>query len=86
MGIILNHSAIKWLIIALMLKSVNLGYLRSVNEAAKSIAVDTLLSASEVLSKINSICSACSSISGFIAFVLDISDRKRDNYFTTSFV
>ena len=84
-GKILNHSATKWLIKALILRAVNLGYVRSVSEAAKSVAVDTILSASQVLSKINSICSACSSISGFIAFILDLADKKWDDYLTIKF-
>ena len=85
LGNILNHSATKWLIKALMLRAVNLGYLRSANNAVKNIAVDTILSVSKVLSKINSICSACSSISGFIAFILDLADRKWDDYLTIKF-
>ena len=84
-GKILNHSATKWLIKALILRAVNLGYVRSASEAAKSVAVDTILSASQVLSKINSICSACSSISGFIAFILDLADKKWDDYLTIKF-
>lgn len=84
-GKILNHSATKWLIKALILRAVNLGYVRSASEAAKSVAVDTVLSASQVLSKINSICSACSSISGFIAFILDLADKKWDDYLTIKF-
>ena len=85
LGKVLNHSATKWLIKALMLKALNLGYIRSVNNAVKSVAVDTILSASKVLSKINSICSACSSVSGLIAFILDLADRKWDDYLTISF-
>jgi hypothetical protein len=85
LGKVLNHSATKWLIKKLMLMAVNLGYLRSVNNAVKSVAVDTILSTSKVLSKINSICSACSSISGLIAFILDLADSKWDDYLTISF-
>ena len=84
-GKILNHSATKWLIKALILRAVNLGYIRSASEAVKSIAVDTILSVSQVLSKIGSICSACSSISGFIAFILDLIDGKWDDYLTIRF-
>lgn len=65
-----------------MLKAVNLGYIRTVTNTVKSIAVDTVLSVSKVLSKINSICSACSSVSGLIAFILDLADRKWDDYLT----
>ena len=85
LGKILNHSATKWLIKALMLRAVNLGYVRSTSNAIKSVAVDTILSVSKILSKINSICSACSSISGFIAFILDLADRKWDDYLTIKF-
>ena len=85
LGKVLNHSATKWLIKKLMLMAVNLGYLRSVNNAVKSVAVDTILSTSKVLSKINSICSACLSISGLIAFILDLADSKWDDYLTISF-
>ena len=85
LGKILNHSATKWLIKALMLRAVNLGYVRLTSNAIKSVAVDTILSVSKVLSKINSICSACSSINGFIAFILDLADRKWDDYLTIKF-
>lgn len=85
LGKILNHSATKWLIKALMLRAVNLGYVHSTSNATKSVAVDTVLSVSKILSKINSICSACSSISGFIAFILDLADKKWDDYLTIKF-
>ena len=82
---ILNFKATKWLIKALMLKAVNLGYIRSFNGAVKSLIIDTILPTSKILSKINSICSACSSISGFIAFMLDLADKKWDDYLTIQF-
>lgn len=70
---------------SIMLMAMNLGYIRSVNNSVKSIAIDTILSVSTVLSKINSISSACSSISGFIAFILDLADRVWDDYLTIRF-
>ena len=82
---ILNHWTTQWLIKALMLRAVNLGYIRFIKNSIKSIAVDTVLSVSKILSKINSICSACSSISGFIAFILDLADGKWDDYLTINF-
>jgi len=85
LGKVLNHSATKWLIKALMLRAVNIGYFYSASNAIKSVAVDTVISVSTILSKINSICSACSSISGFIAFILDLADRKWDDYLTIRF-
>ena len=82
LGKVLNFGATKWLIKALMMRALNLGYIRSVSNYVKDIAVDTVLSYSMILSRINSICSACSSISGFIAFILDLADREWDDYLT----
>jgi len=79
-GKLLNDSRTKWVIKSLLLKAVNLGYLKSTKEYVKSVAIDTILTKTKVLSKISSICSACSSISGLIAFILDLADRKWDDY------
>ena len=82
LGKILSHGATKWLIKKLILRILNLGYRTSITNGIKSVAIDTILSTSTVLSKINSICSACSSITGFIAFVIDLADGKWDDYLT----
>ena len=82
---ILNHGATKWLIRALIMMAMNLGYICAFCNAGKSVAIDSVLSESTVLSKINSICSACSSISDFIAFILDLADSKWDGYLTITF-
>ena len=95
LGKVLSHSATKWLIKALILRAMNLGYVRSTSNALKSIFIDSIIPSSLdinrilpvtlIISRINSISAACSSVSGFIAFILDLADRKWDDYLTIRF-